>query len=155
MWNKRKKYEIKERPENFERCLGYVLWLLNRREYSEKEISDKLIEKKYHPNDQRKVIEYVKEKKYQSDERYGNWFIRTKKLGSKKLRYELKQKGLSDELIDKLLPDDNEEKERMEEIFNKKFSNKDLIDKKQKDKAIRYMLSKGYNYSDFKNLIFK
>lgn len=155
MWNKRKKYEVKEKSENFERCLGYVLWLLNRREYSEKEILDKLIEKKYHPNDQKKVIEYIKEKKYQSDERYGNWFIRNKKIGNKKIKYELKQKGLSEDLIETLLPTKEEEKERIEEIFSKKFKSKSLEDQKDKEKAIRYMLSKGYNYSDFKHLIFK
>ena len=62
---------------------------------------------------------------------------------------------MSEDLIETLLPTKEEEKERIEEVFYKKFKNKSLEEQKDKEKAIRYMLSKGYNYSDFKYLIFK
>lgn len=102
-----KKKEIKPKEENFNRCLNYVFFLLNRREYSYKEIQDKLHQYLYHENDIKKVLDYIVENKYQSDERMAINFVRNKKhhYGKLKIKQQLLQKGISADLIEQAIED--------------------------------------------------
>lgn len=160
---------IKPKPQNFERCLNYVLFLLNRREYSLKEIKNKLNEYAYHPEDIEKILKYIVEKNYQSDERFAFNYVRNKKTkyGKIKLKQELLNKGIDINLIEEVFFKHFETSKEVDDnchyafdILNKKFPNledlklnKEMWFKKDKPKVIRFMLSRGFSLKDFKDYI--
>lgn len=177
-----KKKEIKPKEENFNRCLNYVFFLLNRREYSYKEIQDKLNQYLYHENDIKKVLQYIVDNKYQSDERMAFNFVRNKKhhYGKLKIKQQLLQKGISIEIIEQAFENgyneegdiyshyNNDDKNKnevqkenyAENVLLKKFKNIDELKKdrekwfkKDKPKIIRFMMSRGFSFKEFSHLI--
>lgn len=175
MLNYKKIKEIKPKSENFQRCLNYVLFLLNRRDYSLKEIKEKLEKHKYATIDCEKVIDYILKNNYQSDERFAENYVKNykHKYGKQKLRQNLLLKGISEDLIIQSFYNqidlelekikENEEDNSLtyaENCLLKKFKNiaelkkdKEKWFKKDKPKIIRFMLSKGFSFSEFNHLI--
>ena len=76
---------------------------LSRREYSFQELVTKLLNKKHDPAQINHVLNKLAQSNYLSDERYAESFIRSKSLkgyGPVKISYELKAKGVAQEIID-------------------------------------------------------
>jgi regulatory protein len=105
------------------------------------------------------VIDYLKENQFLSDDRYVESYIRGKAIrkrdGHLKIINALRQKKIDAKLIESKL--DIIEKEQIEEnieyLIEKKW--KLLIPKndyyKSKEKLVRYLMSKGYCFEQFKN----
>ena len=79
--------------------------LLQKRDYTERKLRDKLREGLYAEDVIDEAIEYLKSYKYIDDERYAEDYIRYQmNLRSKnRIRQDLMQKGVSAELIDRLI----------------------------------------------------
>jgi len=74
---------------------------------------------------------------------------RRKGLGEGVIRSKLLSKGVSSEIVQQLMSETanpDAERGRMETLIAKKFKNKDLNDPKEKNKAIQFLLRKGYSY---------
>lgn len=112
--------------EEQNKVINHALKLLSYRQKSEKEIYDKLKEKGYDLDKIDNAIQYCIERNYINDKVFAETFIRDKmninKLGSQRIKYELIGKGVSKDIIDKVLaPDYDVELEMAMELALKKM----------------------------------
>jgi regulatory protein len=99
--------------EHYEKYLNLSYFYLSIRNRSEKEIRQYLIKKKATEEIIEKIIVSLKEKKFLNDEAFArSWVLnraRLKPKGKVLLKIELHQKGISDEIIQKVLVEVQEE----------------------------------------------
>lgn len=146
--------ELKPNPK---RAYSYVLYLLGKRDYSEKEIRKKM-EGWYIQEDIDSAILRAQENGFQSDAEFAYIFAR-KKYGARLMRHKLREKGISDEIIEETLNNTNAE-EKAESVFHSKFPPEKVAKWKdepeffkKKQKMVRFMFSRGFELDDFKHLI--
>lgn len=102
-----------------------AMYLLQKMDYPEKQLRDKLLDSGYPPVVVDEAISYVKAYHYVDDERYAYAYVRT--YQDKKSRYrilqELSQKGVDRELIQSALDEEYSvsEEEQMRLLLRKKF----------------------------------
>ena len=80
--------------------------LLARREHSEQELRQKLKTREYDTDAIDEILQVLKEDRLQSDERFTESYVNHRfnaGVGPLKIRYELRQKGVSDRLVDEFL----------------------------------------------------
>ncbi len=128
--------------------------------HSEKEISDYLIRKKQLPPDISKIIQRLKDLSVINDEEYAKWLasFRQKAGKSKKLiGFELRTKGVSDEIIKLVLSSLSEDELTVASLAVSKklnrLSSRSVIDNQTKNKLIRYLLGLGFDYEISKKAI--
>ena len=125
-------------------ALNYSLRLLDRRDYTKKQLEDKLKSRGVAERDIIEVINYLKEKGYVDDERYARNYVyfRLKRgYGKKRIRFELLNKGIDEAIIDKAL---GLQDEQADEVFLKKY---ELLRGKKnlKKKLFDYMQRRGFD----------
>lgn len=160
----RKKVE-KNNKDLFNKALNHAYYFLKFRERSEKEVRQNLasylkkkkIEESIILKIVSEVIDYLKERTYIDDLDFAkNWILKRTK-GKKVLIFELKQKGISQEIIEKVI-DSQEFKGSQVNAINKIFQKStkkyaNLPYPKNKEKIILFMLRKGFNYSAIQQLV--
>ena len=123
--------------------------LLARREYSRAELWNKLSGKFSQKHLVNQVLDQLAADNYQSDERFAEAFIQFKKnqgKGKTLIRFELKNKGISEQLIEALLDEADEDWfEIAKSVYEKKFSGRPIDTPKEKAKRIRFMSSRGFS----------
>ncbi|NLJ89101.1 MAG: regulatory protein RecX [Epulopiscium sp.] len=136
---------IKAKDEAF-RFLAY-------RMRTKKELKDKLISKGYHEDTINSVIKLLESYKYIDDEAFAYAFVRDsiklKFRGKNKLIYDLRTKGISQEIIDKIINnEDLNEIENIKILINKKIGEKKIVnlDYKEKDKLYKFLIRRGFSY---------
>lgn len=134
---------------------NYLLYLLSKRDYSEQELRQKLKQKEYDIADIDSAIEKAQTNQWQSDERFCTAFIRYRSMqgiGPRRLKQELKLKGVKDWLINQELENAGVDWfELAEQIFEKK---RPLVwDLKAKQKMWRFMISRGFYNDHFSHLM--
>ena len=136
---------------NKKQVISHMATLCSRSEQCSPDIRKKIIAAGLTEDEAAEIIIYLKEEKYIDDERYVKAYIAEKfkinKWGRVKMKYYLRQKGLTDDVIEK----------GMESIDEKKYV--DLLLKTMKEKArkvkkknkfekmgqiIRYTQSRGF-----------
>jgi len=131
---------------------SYALNLLSFRQRSEKEIYTALKRKGYEDTYIDYAIGYLKERKYLDDTAFATSFILDKqnlnKLGSKRIKYELYNKGISKEIIEETLNiDPQEEYEVALELATKKLNTCKGQDRNSIYRKVGGLLQrKGYSY---------
>tara|TARA_R110000868_G_scaffold38572_11_gene134777 strand:+ start:8746 stop:9219 length:474 start_codon:yes stop_codon:yes gene_type:complete len=127
-----------------------AIYFLSRREYSKLELITRL---NRYPNFQEdliiQVIDELIEKDYLSDLRFSEQYVNmllNKGLGFKKIKYELKLKGISDARIIELLniSDINWHTNALN-LAHKKYGKKNIRDVKILAKIQRHLYSKGFD----------
>lgn len=123
---------------------------VSRRLRSQKEIEDYLRNKGYDEIVRGNVIEVLKRYDYINDEEYARAYMNDKmninKLGKDRIRYELRYKGIDDEIINRvILANSNLEIENAVELLRKSLPESPSY--KEKGKAYRKLASKGYSPS--------
>lgn len=136
--------------------LNKAYFFLKFRPRSEKEIRDYLYKKvsKTHwsRDDADKIIEKLKEKRLLNDEKFIDLFVRDrtalKPKGKKLLIRELKQKGISDKLIEKYFSINEIDEEKLAlQILQKRWPRfKNIDSRKRFEKATRFLLSRGFSF---------
>ncbi|MFA5932809.1 MAG: RecX family transcriptional regulator [Microgenomates group bacterium] len=107
------------------------------------------------------LIERLKKKGLINDLEFAKAWVdarrRSKQKGVNALKSELYQKGIDREIIDELLESDDESEEKLAEIALEKKINswKNLEPKKQKQKALEFLMRKGFEYDIAKEVIEK
>jgi regulatory protein len=134
--------------ELLEKLINHALKLLSRRQQSEKELRDKLTRYLYKKKVDNanlyvdEVISFLNRKKLLNDTLYAEAFVRDRLLlkprSSKMLRLELGQKGISNEEIEKILEDYDEE-EALKRVAEKKRGY-------PPEKLKNYLLQQGFPY---------
>ncbi len=146
--------------ERYRYIMEYVLYVKAREQaYSylgyksrtEKELRQKLTNSGYPEDITEKVVELMKKYNYLNDEIYAKSHIKDrikfKPSGKRLLKYELSQKGISEEIVQKAVEEtDIDELEMAVSILEKKSKGKNLSDRKQKEKLYMYLIRKGFDY---------
>lgn len=92
--------------KEFLKAKDYAYRLLSYRQRSIKEITDRLKKKGFSSKSIRKTVNYLSELNYLNDEEFAGFWLRSKiearSSGWALLRYQLRQKGIARELIDKV-----------------------------------------------------
>jgi regulatory protein len=138
---------------------------LGRRLLSENELRVKLKQKKYDEDIIEEIIEELIEKNYLNDMEFANVFsaenIKNKFWGKNKVKAELMKRGISNEIISKVLsekfPGGNDLQNALG-LAEKKYKlllNRNIDQKKIKEKLFSFMFSKGYDYEVTKEAVEK
>ena len=95
-----------DEDKEFLKAKDYAYRLLSYRQRSVKEITERLKKRGFASRIIRKTIEYLSQLNYLNDEEFARLWIRSKMQsrpsGLALLRYQLRQKGITQELLDKL-----------------------------------------------------
>jgi regulatory protein len=130
-----------------ERAVRYLTY----KDRSEKEILSKLTDAGFDANIAQSAIDELKTIGYLDDARYAMKYlserIRTKALSKKVLGYELKNKGIDGDIIDKVLSEfETDDYEVALREGKRKFGKYDINDKKIEQKVYRFLLHRGFSY---------
>lgn len=105
--------------------------------------------------DQKKILNHLRKEKFLDEERYCRAFVRDKtrfgKWGIYKIRFELKKKQISDELIDEALKeiDSDENRDMLIQLLNqKKKSIKGKNDFEITQKLMRFAAGRGFSQEE-------
>ncbi len=137
------------------KLLDYLLKILGRRPYSIKEIEQKLTQYLYkkkislHPQSQAEIFDFLKEKKLLDDVEFARWFVSQREdfrpKSKRGIAFELKLKGISEEITNEALVNYSEE-----EAIRKIIAKKSFL---PKEKLISYLFQQGFSYEAIKNVI--
>ncbi len=139
---------------DFEKAKEKAIGFISRRRLSKKELSDKLTKASFSDETVGKVILWAEEYGFLNDFEYAKSYIsdavHIKKHGMRKIRFDLKNKGIDDFIIDDVLfeMDEIDETKAIKDIIAKRLD--DVSDRKKTDKVIRFLVSRGYRFSDIK-----
>ena len=115
---------------------------------SQKELTDKLLKKGYSEEEVSEAIAFCKEYGYLNDERFAERFchdaLEIKKLGSARIKSELRRKGIDEETIANLQFDEEDERELLKNEIARRFKDADFTDKKVKNRVFGYFLRRGF-----------
>ena len=132
-------------------CFNRALSLLEKTMKTEKMLFDYLKEKRYPEECIIRAIKKVKEYGYINDEQFCESYINSYcKLKSKrKLKYDLINKGVNEELINKKLEEIINDDDELENCYNlaKKYMKNKSFDIKTKRKFFNHLIIKGFDYS--------
>ncbi len=130
-----------------ERAVRYLTF----KDRSEYEILKKLIDAGFDKNVAQNAVDELRTIGYLDDTRYAMKYlserIRTKALSKKSLGFELKNKGIDKEIIEKALSEfEIDDYEVALREGKRKFGKYDLNDKKTEQRAYRFLLHRGFSY---------
>jgi regulatory protein len=123
-----------------------ALRLLARREHSRAELARKLGQAGFAQDGIEPLLDEFEEKKWLSDQRFAESYVadHRARAGSIKLAYDLRQRGVSDAIIESVLCENRDtELERAREVWRKKFGIA-AANSTDKAKQIRFMQSRGF-----------
>lgn len=154
----KKKNQIED--DNFGVNLNRALRFLSIRPRSEKEIQDYLKKKQVDLLTSQKIIDKLKENKFLDDFEFAKWWIdqrtRIKPRASKLIKFELKQKGISDEIIkNSELKIENDFENALVLAKKRMQRYKNHTPQKIYEKMGRFLSSKGFDYHIIKKVIEK
>lgn len=132
--------------------LHAAIGLLSRREHSVKELSQKLKTKSFDVDEIKPVIEFLLENDYLSNIRYAESLIRNKVsrgYGWQHIRQELKHKGVSSEIYNPVLAEqDIDWYQQAINAYQKKFGSSEIDDQKDKAKRLRFLQYRGFSIDE-------
>ncbi len=136
-----------------QKLISRGLSLLARREYSRRELFDKL--QKYSTDKDliNEVLDYFVELNYQDDQRFIECYVRdsiNSGYGPIRIKYKIQQKGISSSQINEYLDGlDINWKELAENLIDRRFKDQDLDDRKIMAKVYNFLYSRGFLASDY------
>lgn len=133
-------------PEPELRALA--LRLLARREHSRTELKRKLAGHSEDPAEVERLLDDLQQRGWLSDARFAEQLaqVRRGKYGSMRIAHELREKGVSEELIAGVLPELKEtEWSDARAVWAKKFG-KAPLDAKERAKQMRFLMSRGFRH---------
>ncbi|MDP3421562.1 MAG: recombination regulator RecX [Thiobacillus sp.] len=123
-----------------------ALALLARREHSRAELTRKLERAGFARDDIAALLDEFETKNWLSDRRFAESYVadHRARAGSIKLAYDLRQRGVGDDIIEAVLGENRDsELERAREVWKKKFKS-GPADAAEKVKQTRFLGSRGF-----------
>ena len=147
------------------KMMNKALDLLSMRDYSRRELSDKLVTKAWEKKEQKDmdlgslkqqasdICDRLEELGLLNEERFARSYVdellRRKHLSKSGLKTALIQKGVQRDIIETVLEEvDVDPVEQIRELLATKFKNRDLSDEKQKTRTVNALLRLGYRYNE-------
>lgn len=123
---------------------------LSRREYSRKELREKLVqalEAGQSASEVDAVLDELESKKYLSNERYARSRVRMRsaRYGNRRLAYELVMKGIDAEEVQEALQEAGDEFERAWAVWSRRYGNPPE-DYKEKTRQARFLAARGFGF---------
>lgn len=140
------------KEDNYIKCKNASLKMIEKSHKTEKQIIDKLVQKEYEDTIIQRAIDFLKQYNFIDDEKYAQMYIKDKisSKGKNKIKYELINKGISEDIINEKLKyvDEALEQSSALKLAEKKYA---LLIKSERDirninrKLREYLFGKGYN----------
>lgn len=150
--------------ETYRKILGSAHYILGRKMHTTFEIRQKLL-KKYPDNEDiiKTIIKECEEVHLINDKHYAEEFVCSrlslKPKGRKMLAFELKKKGISNDIIEEVLAkitDEDEEKNAEKIAVQKlKILSGEKNMQKKREKIFRFLVSRGFDFSLTKKIVEK
>ena len=133
------------------------LKLLALREHSRQELVRKLSAKGYAQEFIKPVLDELATERWQSDQRYADSYARQrsqKGFGYTRINYELKQRGISNESVNRFKEElQANECEVLRQLYLKKYSDEPIIDRREWAKRFRFLLHRGFSADTINTLL--
>ena len=132
-----------------------ALRLLARREHSRAELARKLESTGFVQQDIAPLLDEFETKNWLSDRRFAESYVadHRARAGSVKLAYDLRQRGVSDAIIEVVLSENHDsELERAREVWKKKFGSSPT-DRAEKARQMRFLQSRGFEADTIRRVI--
>lgn len=127
---------------------------------TKKDVYDYLIRKGFTDEETSEVCDYIEEVGLVDDDLYVKFFVedsfRIKNKGARKIVYELKQRGIDDDKINEAIEEANDmQYDALKEAYERKLeaTKSETDEYKRKNKIIRFLISRGFDYSDIKDIV--
>jgi regulatory protein len=137
---------------SLEKARQYVFLLLKYRLRSEKEIADRLVRKKFPPEVIKDTIAFLKEKRFIDDSSFARAWLQSRikrPLGLRRLKQELRFKGIDKEIIEsniQRIKENYSETEVVQNIVEEKFRKmRNIEPQKAKSRIYAYLLRRGFS----------
>jgi regulatory protein len=133
--------------------------MLVRRDYSEAELLHKLMEKGFAKDIAMSGVDYVNQYHYLDDTRYARQFIlsRLGTISRQMASYKLKQKGISDEIIQQVLEESGwNDMDGIAAEIRKRFGAEpdiSVLSDRERQKLCQSLVRKGFRYSDISSYL--
>lgn len=129
-----------------------VMYLLQKKDYTEKQLREKLGQNEYPPDVIEEAIEYVKSFHYVDDSRYASSYVHLHQ-GSKsvlQLKMDLKQRGVSKDEIEQAIEEELSvsQEEVIKGYLRKKQYNPSQAEEREKRRVYQFLMRKGFKSSD-------
>lgn len=148
------------REDGDAKATNRALHFLGYRARSEAEVRARLKRDEWPEEVIERVVIRLRDQKFLDDEKFAeNWVenrSHSRPRGARMLQQELRQKGVERETIDAAMPDDEAEMENANLALQKLLRSKErawekLEERERRDKAIQFLMRRGFNYSVAKN----
>jgi regulatory protein len=132
----------------FESNKHYLLNILSKKNYTEKELYNKLYQRKLDKPAAKKLIEHIKKMGFLNDDKYMKdyfeYLVDSKKYSKMEILFKMKMKFNDDEKIRNIEEwlKDYDERDIINELLKKKFMNSD------EKKRVSFFARKGFKYDD-------
>lgn len=127
---------------------------------TKKDVYDYLIRKGFTNEETSEVCDYIEEVGLVDDDLYVKFFVedsfRIKNKGARKIVYELKQRGIDDDKINEAIEEASDmQYDALKEAYERKLeaTKSETDEYKRKNKIIRFLISRGFDYSDIKDIV--
>ena len=147
------------------KMMNKALDLLSMRDYSRRELSDKLVTKAWEKKEQKDmdlgslkqqasdICDRLEELGLLNEERFARSYVdellRRKHLSKSGLKTALIQKGVQRDIIETVLEEvEVDPVEQVRELLATKFKTRDFSDEKQKTRTVNALLRLGYRYNE-------
>lgn len=138
---------------------GYALWMLAQRDMTRHSVKEKLAGYAQDRSDIDPVLDRMEELGYLDDRRFAEVYIRScrdsRGYGPMKTRFKLKEKGITNDLIDEFLDDKDEAWViKAREMRERKFG--DIpTEYDEKNRQMRFLAGRGYSFDQIKKAFAK
>ena len=132
-----------------------ALACLARREHSRAELARKLAQSGHGKEDIAALLDDLEARNWLSDQRFAESYVadHRAKCGPVKLAFELRQRGITDSIIEAILADTrDDELERAREIWRKKFGTPPA-NAQEKARQMRFLQGRGFGHEVLRKLL--
>ena len=137
--------------EFFATVYNKALDIVSRREHSEKEIKNKLLDKFDAPEIIEQVVLKLIENNLINDVRFAEMYVLIRKrkgFGPKKIQFELMARGIDDSISSLVITEEGSWKEAAQKAFNKKFKNGASQEFKERNKQKTFLQNRGFSFEE-------
>ncbi len=136
-------------PQTLERI---AVGLLARREHSRAELHRKLTSRSFTAEDVEQLLDRLAAQRLQSDERFVTAYVRMRYgrgYGSQRIRAELRERGIADELIEQMLAAQvDADTPRIDDVWFRKFAGHLPEDYRERARQMRFLQQRGFSTGD-------
>ena len=139
------------------RAVKYAMHLLQKKDYTVKELTDKLLHAGYSERCSAWALEYVSSYGYVDDRKYAVRYLEaySDRKSMRKMQMELRQKGISDEIFAEAREEAEVEdaQDTLRYFAEKKARSLDLSQEKDRQKLLRFLVGRGFSFTAAKEAV--